>query len=110
MSFDTAAGTRGTRQPPGFALRWGNKLMTRRIPRQQPAADPGDPPPAQGHVDRDQADRHLRGEGVQPEPERTLQRDDAQLGQRDRRPPREVVPAGEAGEAVEDPPTPGTLG
>ena len=33
MSFDTTAGTHGTRQPPGFALRWGNKLMARRIRR-----------------------------------------------------------------------------
>jgi len=33
MSFDTAAGTHGTRQPPRFALRWGNKLMARRIRR-----------------------------------------------------------------------------
>ena len=33
MSFDTAAGTRGARQPSGFALRTTNKLMTRRIRR-----------------------------------------------------------------------------
>ena len=33
MSFDTTAGTHGARQPPGFALRWGNKLMARRIRR-----------------------------------------------------------------------------
>jgi len=31
MSFDTAAGTRGARQPSGFAARWGNKLMAGRI-------------------------------------------------------------------------------
>jgi len=33
MSFDTTAGTHGVRQPPRFALRWGNKLMARRIRR-----------------------------------------------------------------------------
>jgi len=33
MSFDTMAGTHGARQPPGLALRWGNKLMARRIRR-----------------------------------------------------------------------------
>ena len=33
MSFDTTAGTRGGRQPAGFAFRWGNKLMARRIRR-----------------------------------------------------------------------------
>jgi deazaflavin-dependent oxidoreductase (nitroreductase family) len=33
MSFDTPAGTRGGRQPAGWALRWGNKLMARRIRR-----------------------------------------------------------------------------
>ena len=31
MSFDTRAGTRGTRQPAGFAARWGNKLMAGRV-------------------------------------------------------------------------------
>ena len=31
MSFDTTAGTRGGRQPSGFAFRWGNKLMAGRI-------------------------------------------------------------------------------
>jgi len=33
MSFDTHAGTRGARQPAGFALRWGNKLMASRVRR-----------------------------------------------------------------------------
>jgi len=33
MSFDTPAGTRGGRQPAGWAFRWGNKLMARRIRR-----------------------------------------------------------------------------
>ena len=33
MSFDTAAGTRGARQPSGFALRAANKLMASRIRR-----------------------------------------------------------------------------
>jgi deazaflavin-dependent oxidoreductase (nitroreductase family) len=33
MSFDTPAGTRGARQPAGWAFRWGNKLMARRIRR-----------------------------------------------------------------------------
>ena len=33
MSFDTAAGTRGARQPSGFALRAVNKLMASRIRR-----------------------------------------------------------------------------
>jgi deazaflavin-dependent oxidoreductase (nitroreductase family) len=31
MSFDTTAGTRGGRQPGGFAFRWGNKLMAGRV-------------------------------------------------------------------------------
>jgi len=31
MSFDTAAGTRGARQPGGFVFLWGNKLMASRI-------------------------------------------------------------------------------
>ena len=31
MSFDTAAGTRGGRQPAGFAFRLGNKVMAGRI-------------------------------------------------------------------------------
>ena len=31
MSFDTTAGTRGGRQPAGFAARWGNQLMAGRI-------------------------------------------------------------------------------
>ena len=31
MSFDTTTGTRGARQPAGFALRWGNKMMAGRI-------------------------------------------------------------------------------
>lgn len=31
MSFDTRAGTRGARQPAGFAARWGNKLMAGRV-------------------------------------------------------------------------------
>jgi deazaflavin-dependent oxidoreductase (nitroreductase family) len=31
MSFDTSAGTRGARQPAGFAFRWGNKVMASRI-------------------------------------------------------------------------------
>ena len=31
MSFDTAAGTRGARQPAGFAARLGNKVMAGRI-------------------------------------------------------------------------------
>jgi deazaflavin-dependent oxidoreductase (nitroreductase family) len=31
MSFDTTAGTRGARQPSGFAAQWGNKLMAGRI-------------------------------------------------------------------------------
>jgi len=33
VSFDTTAGTRGGRQPAGFALRWGNKLMASRLRR-----------------------------------------------------------------------------
>ncbi|GIH29290.1 hypothetical protein Aph01nite_76000 [Acrocarpospora phusangensis] len=33
MSFDTPAGTRGTRQPTGRFFRWINQLMTRRIRR-----------------------------------------------------------------------------
>jgi deazaflavin-dependent oxidoreductase (nitroreductase family) len=33
MSFDTPAGTRGGRQPAGWAFRWGNKLMARQIRR-----------------------------------------------------------------------------
>ncbi|MFC5834401.1 nitroreductase/quinone reductase family protein [Nonomuraea insulae] len=33
MSFDTPAGTRGSRQPAGRAFRWLNKVMTRRIRR-----------------------------------------------------------------------------
>ena len=33
MSFDTTAGTRGVRLPPGFVLRWGNKLMASRVRR-----------------------------------------------------------------------------
>jgi hypothetical protein len=33
MSFDTTAGTRGARQPSGFAAQWGNKLMAgRKLP------------------------------------------------------------------------------
>src|SRR6266568_3019614 len=35
MSFDTPAGTRGGRQPAGWAFRWGNKLMARRIRRKR---------------------------------------------------------------------------
>jgi deazaflavin-dependent oxidoreductase (nitroreductase family) len=31
MSFDTRAGTRGARQPTGFAARWANNLMAGRI-------------------------------------------------------------------------------
>lgn len=31
MSFDTAAGTRGARQPGGFAARWSNKLIAGRV-------------------------------------------------------------------------------
>jgi len=31
MSFDTRAGTRGGRQPAGFAARWSNKLMAGRV-------------------------------------------------------------------------------
>jgi deazaflavin-dependent oxidoreductase (nitroreductase family) len=31
VSFDTTAGTRGARQPSGFAARWANKLMASRI-------------------------------------------------------------------------------
>jgi deazaflavin-dependent oxidoreductase (nitroreductase family) len=31
MSFDTAAGTRGARQPAGSLARWGNKLMAGRV-------------------------------------------------------------------------------
>ena len=31
MSFDTSAGTRGGRQPAGFAARWGNKVMAGRV-------------------------------------------------------------------------------
>jgi deazaflavin-dependent oxidoreductase (nitroreductase family) len=31
MSFDTTAGTRGARQPSGFAARWSNKLIASRI-------------------------------------------------------------------------------
>jgi F420H(2)-dependent quinone reductase len=33
MAFDTPAGTRGTRQPPGLILRWVNKMAARRIRR-----------------------------------------------------------------------------
>ncbi|MCG5217983.1 nitroreductase/quinone reductase family protein [Streptosporangium soli] len=33
MSFDTPAGTRGSRQPGGWAFRWLNKVMARRIRR-----------------------------------------------------------------------------
>jgi deazaflavin-dependent oxidoreductase (nitroreductase family) len=33
MGFDTPAGTRGGRQPAGFAARWGNKLMAGRVRR-----------------------------------------------------------------------------
>jgi deazaflavin-dependent oxidoreductase (nitroreductase family) len=33
MSFDTRAGTHGARQPAGWAYRWGNRLMARRIRR-----------------------------------------------------------------------------
>ncbi|MBN6057403.1 nitroreductase family deazaflavin-dependent oxidoreductase [Nonomuraea sp. RK-328] len=33
MSFDTPAGTRGTRQPSGWAFRWLNKVMAGRIRR-----------------------------------------------------------------------------
>ena len=33
MSFDTTAGSRGVRLPPGFVLRWGNKLMASRVRR-----------------------------------------------------------------------------
>ncbi|WP_214105438.1 nitroreductase/quinone reductase family protein [Acrocarpospora catenulata] len=33
MSFDTRAGTRGSRQPAGWAFRWMNKMMARRIRR-----------------------------------------------------------------------------
>ena len=35
MSFDTAAGTRGGRQPSGPLARWGNKLMSGRIRNKQ---------------------------------------------------------------------------
>jgi deazaflavin-dependent oxidoreductase (nitroreductase family) len=35
MSFDTPAGTRGGRQPAGWAFRWGNKVMARRIRRKR---------------------------------------------------------------------------
>jgi hypothetical protein len=31
MTFDTAAGTRGGRQPAGFAARLGNKVMAGRV-------------------------------------------------------------------------------
>ena len=31
MSFDTANGTRGARQPAGFAARWSNKLIAGRV-------------------------------------------------------------------------------
>jgi deazaflavin-dependent oxidoreductase (nitroreductase family) len=31
VTFDTAAGTRGGRQPAGFVFRWGNKLMAGRV-------------------------------------------------------------------------------
>jgi hypothetical protein len=31
MTFDTTAGTRGARQPRGFAARWANKMMAGRI-------------------------------------------------------------------------------
>jgi hypothetical protein len=31
MSFDTAAGTRGARQPPGSLASWGNTLMAGRV-------------------------------------------------------------------------------
>jgi deazaflavin-dependent oxidoreductase (nitroreductase family) len=33
MSFDIRAGTHGARQPAGWAYRWGNRLMARRIRR-----------------------------------------------------------------------------
>ena len=33
MSFDTTAGTRGARQPSGFAARWMNKVMSNRLRR-----------------------------------------------------------------------------
>jgi deazaflavin-dependent oxidoreductase (nitroreductase family) len=33
MSFDTTAGTRGARQPSGFAARWMNKVMANRLRR-----------------------------------------------------------------------------
>ncbi|MFI6735160.1 nitroreductase/quinone reductase family protein [Nonomuraea sp. NPDC050451] len=33
MSFDTPAGTRGARQPAGWAFRWLNTLMARRLRR-----------------------------------------------------------------------------
>jgi deazaflavin-dependent oxidoreductase (nitroreductase family) len=33
MSFDTRKGTRGTRQPNGRLMRWGNTLMARRLRR-----------------------------------------------------------------------------
>lgn len=35
MSFDTTAGTRGARQPAGFAARWINKLMAGRLRRKR---------------------------------------------------------------------------
>ena len=35
MSFDTSAGTRGSRQPSGSLARWGNKLMSGRIRRKK---------------------------------------------------------------------------
>ncbi len=31
MTFDTRAGTRGARQPSGFAARWANKMMAGRV-------------------------------------------------------------------------------
>jgi hypothetical protein len=37
MSFDTTAGTRGARQPSGFALRAVNRLMASRIRRKERA-------------------------------------------------------------------------
>lgn len=33
MTFDTRRGTRGRRQPKGTLMRWGNKLMARRMRR-----------------------------------------------------------------------------
>jgi deazaflavin-dependent oxidoreductase (nitroreductase family) len=35
MSFDTTAGTRGARQPSGFAARWMNKVMANRLRRKR---------------------------------------------------------------------------